>query len=102
MLNFMEEAIKQANKALEKDEVPIGAVIVKNGKIIARGYNCREKNQNALMHAEIVRGDWTAAKFMSRLSLARCVLVPLSTPELTNLFMAAKKKLRKKICVKKF
>ena len=65
MLNFMEEAIKQANKALEKDEVPIGAVIVKNGKIIARGYNCREKNQNALMHAEIVAIDKACKKLNS-------------------------------------
>ena len=61
----MEEAIKQANKALEKDEVPIGAVIVKNGKIIARGYNCREKNQNALMHAEIVAIDKACKKLNS-------------------------------------
>lgn len=50
---FMEEAIKQANIALKKEEVPIGAVIVKNGKIISKGYNKREKEKNALMHAEI-------------------------------------------------
>ena len=50
----MEEAFKEAQKALKKDEVPIGAVIVKDGKIVARGRNSREKSQNALKHAEII------------------------------------------------
>lgn len=53
-MNFMEEAFKEAEKALKKNEVPIGAVIVKNGKIISRGHNMRERKQNALMHAEII------------------------------------------------
>ena len=53
MKDFMKEAIKEANKALALDEVPIGAVIVKDGKVIARGYNKREKSQSALGHAEI-------------------------------------------------
>lgn len=50
----MEEALKEANKALKKQEVPIGAVIVKNGKVISKGHNVREKRKNALMHAEII------------------------------------------------
>lgn len=50
----MLNAIEEAKKALKKNEVPIGAVIVKNGKIIAKGYNKREKNQNATSHAEII------------------------------------------------
>ena len=54
MNEFMEEAIKEATKALKKQEVPIGAVIVKNGKIISKGHNVREKRKNALMHAEII------------------------------------------------
>ena len=54
MIDFMQIALKLAKKAYKKGEVPIGAVIVKNGKIISRGYNKREKSQNALMHAEIV------------------------------------------------
>lgn len=52
-MNFMKEAIKQAEKAEAIGEVPIGAVIVQNGKIIARGYNKRETKKNALLHAEI-------------------------------------------------
>lgn len=54
MIDFMLEAIKEAKKALKENEVPIGAVIVLNNKIIARGYNKREKSQNALHHAEII------------------------------------------------
>ena len=51
---FMKAAISQAKKAEALGEAPIGAVIVKNGKIIARGYNRREKDKNALKHAEII------------------------------------------------
>ena len=50
----MKEALKQAKKALINNEVPIGAVIVKNNKIIARGYNKREITKNSINHAEIV------------------------------------------------
>ena len=50
----MEEAIKLARKAYKKNEVPIGAVIVKDGKIISKAYNNREKSQQAINHAEII------------------------------------------------
>ena len=50
---FMFEAIKEAKLAAANHEVPVGAVIVKDGKIIARGRNMREEKQNALSHAEI-------------------------------------------------
>ena len=50
---FMKEAIKQAKKAAAKGEVPVGAVIVRNGEIISRSYNTRETGKNALCHAEI-------------------------------------------------
>lgn len=50
---FMNEAIKCAKKAAAIGEAPIGAVIVKNGEIISRAYNRREKDKNALKHAEI-------------------------------------------------
>lgn len=51
---FMKQAIKQAKKAAELGEVPIGAVLVKDGKIIARGYNKREKEMCADAHAELI------------------------------------------------
>ena len=50
---FMKEALKEAKKAFLLDEVPIGAVIVKNDKIVARGHNLRESKQDVLAHAEI-------------------------------------------------
>lgn len=51
---FMKQAVKEALKARDKDEVPIGAVIVQNGKIIARAHNLMEKTQMATAHAEIL------------------------------------------------
>lgn len=54
---FMEQAIVQAKKAREIGEVPIGAVIVKDGNIIARGFNKRETDKNPLAHAEILAID---------------------------------------------
>lgn len=63
---FMRQAMRQALKARALDEVPIGCVIVKGGKIIARGYNRRNTDRSAAAHAEIsaIRkagqklGDW--------------------------------------------
>ena len=52
-LKFMRLAIKEAVKAKEKDEVPIGAVLVLDGKVVARGHNLMEKTQLATAHAEI-------------------------------------------------
>lgn len=51
---FMLEAIEEAKKARELREVPIGAVIVHDGEIIARGYNVRETTQETLSHAELI------------------------------------------------
>ena len=63
---FMKEAIKQAKKAYALREVPIGCVIVYEGKIIARGYNRRNTDKNTTSHAEMNAilkaikklGDW--------------------------------------------
>lgn len=52
--DWMELAIIEAKKAREKNEVPIGAVIVLNGEVIARAHNLRETTQNAVTHAEIL------------------------------------------------
>ena len=50
--DFMREALRQARLALP-DDVPVGAVLVREGKLVARGYNRRERLQNALVHAEL-------------------------------------------------
>ena len=65
-IEFMKEALKEAELAREEDEVPIGCVIVKDDQIIARGHNQRDKSHNPLGHAETlaiknaseVIGDW--------------------------------------------
>ena len=53
-VKWMKEAIKQAKKAERYAEVPIGCVIVKDDKVIARGYNKRETLQQSIAHAEIM------------------------------------------------
>ncbi len=54
---FMYLAIEQAKKAYEIDEVPIGAVVIKDGEIVGSGYNRRETGKNALYHAELTAID---------------------------------------------
>lgn len=51
---WLKEAFSLAEKAAKEDEVPVGAVIVLDGKIIGRGYNRREQDHNPLAHAEIL------------------------------------------------
>ncbi len=51
---FMRQALEEARKSLEKDEIPIGCVIVKEGQIIGRGHNAREELNQAIMHAEVM------------------------------------------------
>lgn len=51
---YMREAIRQAKKAYAKNETPIGCVIVRDGRVIARGYNKRNEKKNTLAHAEII------------------------------------------------
>jgi len=51
---FMKLALKEAKKAVKKDEVPVGAVIVREGKVISRAFNLREKSNLAIGHAEIL------------------------------------------------
>lgn len=51
---FIKLALEEAKKSFEEDEVPIGAVIVQNGKVIAKAHNTRNKTQNAINHAEVL------------------------------------------------
>ena len=61
----MKEALKEAKKAELIDEVPIGCVIVKDDKIIARGHNQRETNQSPIGHAEIIAINKASKKLKS-------------------------------------
>ena len=77
---FMKEAIKQAKKAEKLLEVPIGCVIVREGKVIARGYNRRNTDGSTLAHAEIsaikkacrVTGDWRLEDCTIYITLEPC------------------------------
>ena len=59
---FMRLALKQAQVSCKNDEVPIGAVVVKNGKVIARAHNTRNASRNAVEHAELVAIQRACAK----------------------------------------
>ena len=77
---FMKEALRQAKKAYAMEETPIGCVLVHEGKIIARGYNKRNKKKNTLAHAEIividkasrVLGDWRLEECTMYVTLEPC------------------------------
>ncbi len=51
---YMKEALKEAQKSYNKEEIPVGAVIVKDGKIIGRGHNLKETKNDTTNHAEII------------------------------------------------
>ena len=65
MIDFMNEALKEAKKSLKENEVPIGAVIVIDNKIVSRGRNKREKSQSATAHAEIIAIEKACKKLKS-------------------------------------
>ena len=77
---YMKEAMKQARKAYALGEVPIGCVIVHEGRIIGRGYNRRNTDKNTLAHAEItainkaskVIGDWRLEECTLYVTLEPC------------------------------
>ena len=79
---FMREALKEAEKSLAKEEIPIGCVIVKDGKIIGRGHNAREELQQAIMHAEIMaikeanqrEGNWRLLDTTLLVTIEPCVM----------------------------
>lgn len=70
-MNYMDLALEEANKALKKGEVPIGAVIVKDGKVIGRGHNLKETNKDPIAHAEII-AIREACKYLSTWRLNGC------------------------------
>lgn len=79
---FMQEALKEAEKSLAKEEIPIGCVIVKDGQIIGRGHNAREELGQAIMHAEIMAiqeanqtvGNWRLLEATLFVTIEPCVM----------------------------
>ena len=70
---FMQKALEQAKKAYKKGDVPVGAVIIKDNKIIAKAYNKKENKQNALYHAEVLAIK-KACKKLKSFRLDKCKL----------------------------
>ena len=78
----MKKALEEAEKAFEKDEVPVGAVIVRNGEIIAAAHNQREISKDATAHAEILAikeacealGGWRLIDCDMYVTLEPCVM----------------------------
>lgn len=70
---YMNLALKEAKKAYLKGEIPIGAVIVKNGKIISRGHNLKESKNSVIGHAEIVAIEKACSK-LKNWRLIDCVI----------------------------
>ena len=77
---FMNMALEEAEKARELQEVPIGAVVVLDGEVIARGYNLRETKQSSVAHAELlaimeacnVLGTWRLEEATLYVTLEPC------------------------------
>ena len=59
---FMKEAFKEALKSYNKNDTPVGCVIVRNNEIIARAHNCKDVKRNAIMHAELLAVDRACRK----------------------------------------
>ena len=78
----MKEALKEAQKAYNKEEIPVGAVIVKDGKIIARAHNLRESKHSSIAHAEILAiekankklGAWRLENTEMYITLEPCMM----------------------------
>ena len=81
-ITFMREALKYAKKARKINEVPIGAVIVKDGRIVSFGYNLKEKKNIATKHAEIIAieracralNNWRLANTTIYVNVEPCIM----------------------------
>ncbi|MEG2848167.1 MAG: nucleoside deaminase [Bacilli bacterium] len=73
MNNFMKIAIKEAQKSYHNNDVPVGAVIVKNNKVIAKGHNQKEQKKIVTKHAEIIAIE-KACKKLKTWHLENCIL----------------------------
>ena len=77
---YMKQALRLAKKAMDSGDVPIGCIIVYDGKVIARGYNRRNKEKQSLAHAELIAirkaskviGDWRLEECKMYVTLEPC------------------------------
>ncbi len=97
---FMKEALSLAEKAYDQGEIPVGAVIVRNGEIIGRGYNKCESLKDPLLHAEIVAikeavsvvGDWRLSDCEMYVTLEPCAMCSgaIINSRIKTVYIAAK------------
>lgn len=78
-MDFMLKAFELAKKAYNNQDVPVGAVIVKNNKILSKGYNQKEKKKNVIKHAEIIAIE-KACKKLKSWHLDDCILYVTMEP----------------------
>jgi tRNA(adenine34) deaminase len=98
-LKYMKEALKEAKKAEAIEEVPIGAVIVKDNRIIGRGYNLKETLKDPTMHAEIIAiqsateeiGSWRLTDCDMYVTIEPCVMCAgaISQARIRNLYIGS-------------
>ncbi len=93
-MKYMNIAFKEANKALKNKDIPVGAVIVKNNKIISKSYNKKEKYGNSLYHAEILAINKACRKLKTK-NLYGCELYVTLEPCMMCYYAIAESRIEK-------
>ncbi len=77
--SWMSDALRLAEKAAQEDEVPVGAIVIHEGKVIGQGYNRREQQNNPIAHAEMIAIE-EASRCLGSWRLIQCLLVVTLEP----------------------
>jgi len=99
---FMDIALEEAKKALQKENVPVGAVIIKNNKIIAKAHNLKRSSKNVMDHAEIICikkankkiKDWRLNGCDMYVTLEPCEMCKevINSSRITNVYYSSKRR----------
>ena len=100
MEKYINEVIKMANKAKKKKEVPVGALIVLNGKIIAKAYNMKNKSKKVTRHAEIIAIEKANKKFKTW-RLDNCIIFVTLEPCMMCAGAIVESRIKKVYCLLK-
>ena len=100
MEKYIDEVIKMANKAKKQKEVPVGALIILNNKIIAKAYNLKNKTQIATKHAEIIAIEKANRKIKSW-RLNECVMIVTLEPCMMCAGAILESRIKKIYCLSK-
>jgi tRNA(adenine34) deaminase len=94
---FMKLAIKEAQRAAEAGEIPVGAIIVRENVIISKGFNKKEKKKNPIMHAEIIAIQ-NACRKLESWRLSDCLLFVTMEPCLMCVGAIIESRIQKVVC----